>query len=131
MLKPTAAETKSVETPLVIDAVKEPEASVEDLAARDFTNAFPKFLSKMEHLNNRSLKKVIAALMLHPFETGNINWSYVQDYELFTLGCKINDCKFVMMRAVMEMKKEEIDALMAEQSPNVPETKEEEVKTNG
>lgn len=130
------SDAKPVTEPPKLDTPSEPataapEPAIEDIAANDYMKTLPKFLKKMEELNNRSLKKVVAALFLHPFEKGEINWSYVKEYELFKLGIKINDCRFVLMKTVMDMKKEEIEALLkeTEEKPSLPqETKEE---TNG
>jgi hypothetical protein len=90
--------------------------NVEDLAAHDYMTLLPRFDAKLEEMSNNQLKKVMSALMKYPFESTVIpRWSYPQEQELFNIGLKIQDTKFVLMKTVLEMKKDQIDRLMNEQ----------------
>lgn len=110
-------------TPEVQEAVTVDTPSVEDLAAHDYQMLLPQFYEKIEELSNRQLKRVVVALMEHPFEDHRKTFSYAQEHELFVMGAKINDCKFVMMKAVMDMNKDEIQKLLAETEPKAEENK--------
>ncbi len=95
---------------------EENKPSIADIAAHDYMTLIPLFEKRMEDMSSRQIKKVISLLMRYPFEvTGIPKWSYPQEQELFNMGMKINDCKFVLMRTVLDMKKEEILALSKEQ----------------
>lgn len=104
----------SAEEALEIPAAPAAQPSVEDMAAFDYQRLIPEFYKKIEELNNRSLKKVVAALVEYPLERSQFKWSYYQEREAFNLGMKLFDCKFVIMRAVLDLKQDEIKKLMAE-----------------
>jgi hypothetical protein len=92
-------------------------ASVEDLAAHDYQTLIPEFYKKIEELSNRSLKRVVTALVEYPLQSKNFQWSYAKERECFNIGMKLFDCKFVLMRAVFDMSKEDIKKLAAELEP--------------
>jgi len=95
---------------------EQPEAAVEDLAAHDYQQLLPQFKAKIEELSNRQLKRVTTALVEYPFEGGNPRFSYPQERELFLLGMKIFDCRYVLMKAAFSMKEDQIKAMLNEQS---------------
>jgi len=92
------------------------QPSVEDMAAYDYQRLIPEFYKTIEELNNRSLKKVVAALIEYPLEGTQFRWSYPAEKEAFNIGMRIFDAKYVIMKAVFEMKKEEINRLLLETS---------------
>lgn len=111
------------------------QPSVEDMAAYDYQNLIPQFKEKLDELNTRSLIKVINALVEYPLAAQQFRWSYQHEKEAFNMGMKIFDCKFVIMRAVLEMKKEEINKLLNETSTaqdvgTLPEIAVQSVETN-
>lgn len=86
--------------------------SVEDIAAHDYQKLLPEFYTAIDDLSNRQLKKVIQAVMEYPLERIDFQWSYEKEKKAFILGTKILDCRFVLIRAVLEMKQEEIKQLL-------------------
>jgi hypothetical protein len=113
-------------------AAKQPEPSVEDMAAYDYQRLIPEFYKQIEELNKRSLKKVIIALIEYPLESQQFRWSYPGEKEAFNIGMRIFDSKYVIMKAVFEMKREEINKLLLETSKaedvGTLEAKQEETK---
>ena len=107
---------------------KKEEPSVEDMAAHDYEILVPKFKAKIEELSNRQLKNVVTALIEYPLASDKPQFSYPQEAELFYLGIQINDVKFVMMKAIMDMKKEDIQKLAAELNIDLEPKKEGEKK---
>lgn len=93
-------ETQPESTGPVADA---PQPSVEDLAAHDFRNLIPDFYKKLEPLSRRQVQKVLMALVEYPLETQELRWSYPEEKEAFYIGMQLFDCKFVLMRAVIEL----------------------------
>jgi hypothetical protein len=108
------------------EAVEGPKPAPEDYAAHDFMKLIPEFDKKIEELSNWQLKQVFSTIMRYPFDTMTIpKWSYIQQQELFNIAMKLQDARFVLMKAVLEMKKPEIDKLREE----LETKKEEEEKT--
>lgn len=106
----TAAQT-------VVDGVaKEPESEVqatsEDMAAHDYQQLMPKFWALIEPMSRRQQQRVFKGLMEYPLESDLPRFSYKEEKEAFYLGLQINDCKFVLQKAVMELvqNKEKMDA---------------------
>ena len=90
-----------------------PKPTVEDLAAHDYKNLIPEFYKKLSALtSNRQLTRVMAALVEYPLENGSPRFSYSQEREAFNVGMKIFDCKYILMKAVFEMKKDEIQTML-------------------
>jgi hypothetical protein len=110
----------------VMENANPPKPSQEDLAARDYMVLLPIFEKKLDEMSNRQLKKVVLSLMKYPFDSMSIPvWSYPQEQELFNIGMKIADCRFVLMKSVLEMKKEEMDKMMKETTEVNPNNLEE------
>jgi hypothetical protein len=108
-----AVETEQVATAAPFAEDKPAEGpSIEDMAAHDWQEALPAFRKKLQELSNFQLKKVVAALVEHPLEPHAFKWSYPQEKELYEIGAKLLDCKFVIMRAALSMNKEQIEELM-------------------
>ena len=120
------AEETSIETKVEAEApVEAPKPAIEDIAAHDYMTLIPQFDLKLEEMSNRQLKKVVSVLMKYPFSSTEIpKWSYLQEQELFNIGMKINDCKFVLMKTVFDMKKEHIEELAKEQNIELPKQNE-------
>lgn len=90
-------QTKTEET------TTQPQPSAEDMATYEFQKLLPKFYDKIEELANRQLKRVVKALIEYPLEGTAFRFSYVKEAEAFDLGMRIMDCKFIIMKAVMDM----------------------------
>jgi hypothetical protein len=88
----------------------------EDIAAHDYMKLLPMWEKKIEELSNRQLKNVATGLMRYPFVGEIPSFSYPQESQLFLLGLKILDCKFVLMKAALDLKESEINTLMNEQT---------------
>lgn len=116
-------ETAAVEPPA------EPERAIEDVAAHDFQILLPMWRTKIEELSNRQLKRVVTALMEYPFERNEFKFPYPQEKELFKLGMQVMDCRYVLMKAALAMRQDQIKTLMAEQGVQAPVTNEESVST--
>lgn len=113
------------DTTVAIEATKEePQPSAEDYAARDWQYLLPKFMLKIEELSNRQLKRVVTALVEFPLQASEVHFSYPQEKELFNLGMQLFDCKMVLMKAIMDLKKDDIVKLYKELYPQ------EEAKTD-
>lgn len=102
------------EEALVVEENKLPEPSLEDMATHDFQAMLPKAYEILEKFSGEKLKRVVMSLVEYPFERDKVHFSYPEERELFFVLTKLFDCKFVLMRAVMEMKKDEIDKLIKE-----------------
>lgn len=89
-----------------------PRVSIEDWSAGEYQRLLPQFLKKIEELNNRSLKKVTQALMEFPLERIDFQWSYDKEKEAFIIGTKIMDARFVIIKAALDLKQEEIRELL-------------------
>ncbi len=101
--------TNTVEaTPLseATTETKEPQPSVEDLAAHDYQKLLPKFREKLHPLSRRQMEKVVVALMGYPFEDNAPKFSYPEERDLFYLGIQIQDCSFIIKRAVYDLMKD-------------------------
>lgn len=109
------AEVKKEEP--VVDEV--PQPSIEDMAAHDYEVCMEQFEKQLEELSNRQLKRTVLKLFKYPFQDVDLkSWAYPQEKELFRLGSKIMDCRFVLMKAAFAMKEEHIKTLMAENAVN-------------
>jgi hypothetical protein len=78
-------------------------SSPEDMAAHDYKVLMPKFWDKIEPMSRRQQQRVFKALMEYPLENLTPRFSYNEEKEAFYLGIQVFDCKFVLMKAVMEL----------------------------
>jgi hypothetical protein len=102
-----------------VGSTEEPSAftpSPEDMAAHDYKLLMPKFWKIVEPMSRRQEQRVFKALMEYPLEGGIPRFSYENEREAFYLGLQIFDCKFVLMRAVMELtaNKDKLDKFKAD-----------------
>lgn len=97
-----------------------PEPSIEDLAVHDWQTLLPEFKKQLKELSNAQLKRVVTALIEHPLEKNHLQFSYPQEKDLFQVGAKLLDCKFVIMKAVLAMSKEDINKVLSEGTTNEP-----------
>lgn len=107
-VKPT--EEVKVEEP----KVEENQAAPEDIAARDFQMMFPEFKKRLDGLSKKALRKLFTLVTEYPLGDKKVDLSMLSqvEKEVFYLGLHINDAKFVMMRAVLNAKKEELETLI-------------------
>lgn len=105
------------------------EPSVEDLATHDYMDLLPFFKEKLEEFPGSALKRVMLALIEYPLERDQVHFPYQEDTELFNLASKLMDCKFVIMRAVLDLKKEQIQAMLNETDPTKTNKEKENVET--
>lgn len=80
--------------------------SKEDLAARDYQVLLPKFESKLLPMSRRQQQRVIMALLKYPLEDNKPHFSYTEEREAFYIGMQIQDCKLVLMNAVLDLMKD-------------------------
>jgi hypothetical protein len=109
-VQPTPASEQAVTT----------EPSIEDKAAHDYDQLIPMFYNKIEELSNRSLKRVVQALVEYPLKGVNYRFSYLKEREAFFIGMRLFDCKTALLNAVMNLSQEEKQKILsetAEQSP--------------
>jgi hypothetical protein len=90
----------------------ETTGSQEDQAAYAYQKLLPLFYEEIEELSNKQLKKVVGAMMEYPLERIDFQWSYEKEKKAFIIGTKIMDCRFVIMKAVLDMKQEEIREML-------------------
>lgn len=86
--------------------VAEQGPSAEDMAAHDFKNLLPEFYKIVDFLPKKHLLRVIKALIEYPLETVHPVLSFSEEKKAFYLGTQINDCKFVLMKALFELAKD-------------------------
>lgn len=98
----------------VTPEVEEPKPSVEDLAAHDYRELLPLFKENLDRLSLRQVKRVIMALMEYPLQLQDFSFLDPREQQLFNMGMKVFDCKYVLMKAVFELHKEKADALLAD-----------------
>ena len=102
----SAPESKATET----------KPSAADLAARDFPsllNAFKKTLQDSECAGQK-LKDVFVALMEYPLENNSFRFRYPAQQELYLIGTKLFDSKFILVKEIFDLKKEDLDKLVQE-----------------
>jgi hypothetical protein len=114
------------------EEAKPAEPTAEDLATHDFQTLLPKFYDKLEELSNRQLKRVVYAMMEYPLSPKGMHFSYPKEAELFELGMKLQDCKYVIMQAVFALKEDEVKALQKEiEAQEAEQAKKEQVMYGG
>lgn len=96
--------------------------SLEDYAAHEYQKLLPQFYEAIDDLSNKQLKKVSQAIMEYPLEKVDFRWSYEKEKKAFIIGTKIMDCRFVIMKAVLDMKKEEIQEMLKTEPKTEGET---------
>jgi hypothetical protein len=94
---------EKVDQPKVKGEPEAPKYTPEDMAAHDYKRLMPKFWDKVEPMSRRQQQRVFRALMEYPLETNFPRFSYNEEKEAFYIGLTIFDCKFVLMKAVMEL----------------------------
>lgn len=104
----------------VIEAAQteEKKPAAEDLATHDFMTALPIFKKKAPNLSRRQLARVIEALIEYPLNDQPFRFSYPEEVELFKLGMVLLDSKFVLIKAGLELSKEEQEKLAKEGTKN-------------
>lgn len=95
---------------------EEPKPSMEDYAAHEYQKLLPRFYEAIDDLSNKQLKKVTHALMEYPLERIDFQWSYEKEKQAFIIGTKIMDCRFVIIKAALDMKQDEIRELLKKQA---------------
>lgn len=93
---------EQVEQPIVT-VKEEPKVSPEDMAAHDYKNLQPKFWALIEPMSRRQQQRVFKALIEYPLEDNFPTFSYPEEKDAFYIGINIFDCKFIMLRHVMEL----------------------------
>jgi hypothetical protein len=91
---------------------EQPKVALEDWCAGEYQRLLPLYRKKIDELNNRSLKKVSQALMEYPLERIEFQWSYPEEKEAFIIGTKLMDARFVIIKAALDLKQDEIRELL-------------------
>lgn len=91
-----------------------PEPSLEDYAANNYRELLPSFRTQIDHLSGNQAKKVLVALMEYPLEKTDFQWSYPEARRAFVTGANIMDCRFVLMKALLELTMEQKRAILDE-----------------
>jgi hypothetical protein len=87
------------------------QPSVEDLAAHDYMKSIPEYKEALKFLSKKQHARVALALMEYPLNKIEFKMG-TEETKVFMLGIKIMDCRFVIIKAAMDMKKEEIQEMM-------------------
>lgn len=82
-----------------------PEPSIEDMAAHDYRMLIPEFYRHVDFFSKKKLLNILKALVEYPLEQDQPKLSYDDEKKAFYLGMQIFDCKFILMKAVMELTK--------------------------
>lgn len=92
------------------------EPSVEDMAAHDYRSLIPIFYKHVDFMSKKKLLNLLKALVEYPLERNHPKLSFEEERKAFYFGMQIFDCKFILMKAVMEMAKDKgkFDQLQAE-----------------
>jgi hypothetical protein len=106
---------------------KEGQPSLEDMAAHEYRTLLPSFRTQIDHLSGKQAKKVLVALMEYPLEKIDFDWNYKESQRAFITGATIMDCRFVLMKALVEMSMEEKKAILDETKDDVTTPKEGEL----
>jgi hypothetical protein len=80
-----------------------PQPSLEDYAAHEYRSLLPKFKDQINKLSGMQAKKIVVALMEYPLEKIDFEWAYPEAQRAFVTGATIMDCRFVLMKAVIEL----------------------------
>ena len=81
----------------VIDAMS--KRPPEEIAAHFFSIVYPIFKSKLQGLMAKDAKQVIDALVAFPIEVSNPNFRNEVSEQVFSLGSRLLDAKFIMQQA--------------------------------
>lgn len=73
---------------------------VEEIAAQFFAIVYPLFKSKLQGLMAKDAKQVIDALVAFPIEVSNPQFRNEVSEQVFSLGSRLLDAKFIMQQAV-------------------------------
>ena len=85
------------------EEVKESQPSMEDMAAMDYQTLLPQFADAIEYLTKTAQKRVIMAILEHPLHNLYPSFNDERERKAFHIGAQISDCKFIIMRAAMEL----------------------------
>jgi hypothetical protein len=92
-----------------------PQPSVEDMAAHDYQKLIPVFYKMIEFFSKKKLHALIEALIEYPLERDQHKLAYEDERLAFFYGMQIFDAKFVIMRAVLELTKNQENMLKFKQ----------------
>ena len=122
------------EAPASSEAVDAPQGaqqpSLEDYAAREYQTLLPRFRQEMESITGTQAKNVAIALMEYPLEKIDFEWTCQEAQRAFVTGATIMDCRFVLMKALIELTADEKRAILDETKDDVPMTVPNEGETN-
>lgn len=91
-----------------------PTPSHADYAARAYQELMPKFRSEVGFLSGKQAKAVLIAMMEYPLEKTTFAWNSIEEPKAFDVGCEIMDCRFVLMKALIELTVEQKRAILEE-----------------
>lgn len=106
-------EAKTESTEVTTEA---PKPAVEDLAARDYQALLPEYHALADSVYFSQLRRVFNAIVEYPFADSSPQLNDRTERELFNVVSQLMDCKFVMMKAFLSMKQDEIKALLKEEN---------------
>ena len=92
--------------------VEQPEPSLEDKAAHDFTSLIGEIKELAERMSLRQFKKVFLAVMEYPLCEEVPKFDDLLERQVFHACLHIQDTKFVLIKSVMEMKKDDLSKLL-------------------
>ena len=116
-LQETVAALEANDTPTPVESVSSgaetpPPPSLEDMAAHTYTDLIGKFRTGVDRLNKKQLKRVAIAIAEYPLgDEFNPEFYYHEELTLITMGMKIFDCKYALVKAVIAMKEKEAEEL--------------------
>lgn len=80
--------------------------SAEDMAAHDYQKLQPIFLDMITHMPKKQMVRVFKSIIEYPLETQAPKFSYEAEKRAFYVGMQLFDCKFIIMKAVLELTKD-------------------------
>ena len=92
--------------------VEAEKPSIEDMAAHDYKFLRPELYKMLDTMPKKQLLRVVKAMVDFPLEDSKPKFSYEAEKNAFYLAVNILDCKFVIMKAVLELTKNK-DAIAA------------------
>jgi hypothetical protein len=96
------------------DAPAQPAQDPMAQAATMFGMCYPRFIGRIDTLSNKSLKRVIRALIGVPLEEVMPNFKRPEEKEAYLLGEKLLEAKAVIIIHSMYEHQKELDKAMAE-----------------
>ena len=91
--------------------VETPKPATEDLAAEKFMKLLPVFKEHSAKLSNAQVRRVLNALLEYPFNDKPFTFKFKQEETVYDIGRMLQDCRYVLIKAAIDMHEEQKAAL--------------------